>query len=76
MVAAGILSLSSLGFPKDATRANIFDAFANSIRHAQTFLSGIHDFRDLQAGFPTKSASGMTFFAKPSSFGNGTSHPV
>jgi hypothetical protein len=24
-------------------------------------LSGIHDFKDLQTGFPTKTASGMTF---------------
>jgi hypothetical protein len=24
-------------------------------------LSGIHDFNDLEAGFPTKTASGMTF---------------
>jgi hypothetical protein len=27
----------------------------------EMILSGIHDFNDLEAGFPTKAASGMTF---------------
>jgi uncharacterized Zn-binding protein involved in type VI secretion len=33
----------------------------DSIRHARVALPGIYDFKDLQAGFPTKTASGMTF---------------
>jgi hypothetical protein len=37
------------------------DAFAISIRHARVILTGIHDFQDLQAGFPTKTDSGMIF---------------
>jgi hypothetical protein len=38
-----------------------FDGLAISGRHARMILSGIHDFNDLEAGFPTKTASGMTF---------------
>jgi tetratricopeptide (TPR) repeat protein len=34
--------------------------FCKSISHARMLLSGIHDFNSLQAGFPTKTASGMT----------------
>jgi hypothetical protein len=32
-----------------------------SRRHARMILSGIHAFNDLGAGFPTKTASGMSF---------------
>jgi len=39
----------------------IFDAFANSLRHARVLLSGIYEYEALQAGFPTQSTSGMTF---------------
>jgi hypothetical protein len=33
----------------------------NSIRHAQVILPGIRDFKELQAGFPIKTASEMIF---------------
>jgi hypothetical protein len=39
----------------------MIDAFANSARHARMALSDIQDFKDLKAGFQTKTASGMTF---------------
>jgi hypothetical protein len=44
-----------------------------SRRHARMILSGIHDFNDSEAGFPTRTASGMTFrerifFAWPKEF--------
>jgi hypothetical protein len=39
----------------------MFAGLAKSRHHARMILSGIHDFDDLEAGFPTKMASGMTF---------------
>ena len=36
------------------------DALVNSICHARMTLSGIHDFKVIQTGFPIKFASGMT----------------
>jgi hypothetical protein len=39
----------------------VISAAQSSIRHARRILSGIHYFNDLEAGFPTKTVSGMTF---------------
>jgi hypothetical protein len=44
------------------------EAFAKSIRHDRVLLSGIHAFKDLQAGFPANSASGMTICETVDSF--------
>lgn len=50
--------------PKEArTRAHgvKFDELATTRRHARMILSDIHDFNNLETGFPAKTASGMTF---------------
>jgi hypothetical protein len=40
---------------KSISRAN-----CKTFCHARMLLSGIHDFRQLQAGFPPRSVAGMT----------------
>ena len=46
----------STNYTKDTNN----DALAKSVCHARMFLSGIHDFNELEPGFPLRISAGMT----------------